>query len=203
VGEPVSIRAVYERFPAAIKGTLLLRGSDGLPHQVRIVSARAAGIVSEGEREIGVEPMVLEVAPTQDTFVPFEVSTVDLPSGWYRVECEVTIDATQTVVSPGSPFASAWPRGSVRRGTVTIGQKTGGAAWETLECLGDSVRISFAADQAPAVKLDVDGAAHPLVDIVYDEGAGRGVVIGYPVLRSQERLTIQVRGEPPMEVALP
>ena len=119
--ETVSIRAAYERFPLAIKGTFLLRGADGLPHQVRIDSARARGFASEGTREIGVEPMVLEVAPTQETFVPFEISTVDLPSGWYRLECDAIVDGTATLVRPGAPFASAWPRGSIRRGTVTIG----------------------------------------------------------------------------------
>jgi hypothetical protein len=203
VGESVSIRAAYERFPIAIKGTFLLRGADGLPHQVRIGSARATGCASEGTREIGVEPMVLEVAPTQDTFVPFEVSTMDLPSGWYRLECEVVIDGTASVVQPGPPFSSAWTRGSVRRGSVTIGRKAGGVSWETLECLGDSMRIGFAADEVPSVKLDADGVAIPILEVAFGADTGRGAVVAYPALRSQERLTIGVRGEAPTEVALP
>jgi hypothetical protein len=113
------------------------------------------------------------------------------------------VDGTATVVRPGDPFASAWPRGSVRRGTVTIGQKTAGVAWETLECLGDSVRIGFAADVAPAVKLEVDGSPHPTVDVGFDDEAGRGSVVAYPVLRAHERLTIDVRGEASIEVLLP
>jgi hypothetical protein len=203
VEETVSIRAAYERFPLAIKGTFLLRGADGLPHQVRVGSARASGCAAEGEREIGIEPMVLEIAPTQDTFLPFEVSTVDLPAGWYRLKCDVVIDGTAAVIRPGSPFSSAWPRGSVRRGNVTIGRKTGGIAWETLECLGDSVRITFAADAAPQVDLQVDGSSHPMIDVAFDGDTGRGSVVAYPVLRSQERLTIGVRGEASTEVALP
>ena len=200
---PVSVRAAYERFPVAIKGTLLLRGADGLPHQVRIASARVTGLASEGSREIGIEPTVLEVSPTQETFVPFEVGTVDLPAGWYRLECDTMIDGTPALVRPGVPFASAWPRGAVRRGTVTLDQKTGGVAWETLECLGDSLRIAFAADEIPAVKLEVDGAPHPMIDVDVDDEAGRGSVVAYPVLRSQERLTIDVRGESPVDVGLP
>ena len=201
--EPVSIRAAYERFPVAIKGTFLLRGADGLPHQVRIGSARTVGCAGEGAREIGVEPIVLEVAPTQETFVPFEVSTVDLPSGWYRLECQVEIDGTSTVVRPGSPFSSGWARGSVRRGSVTIGQKTGPVAWETLECLSDGARLVFAADEEPSLKLEVDGAALPVVDLTFEAETGRGSVLSYPVLRSHERLTIEVRGETPTEVPLP
>ena len=40
--DAVSVRAAYERFPVSVKGAFLLRGADGLPHQVRIESARAA-----------------------------------------------------------------------------------------------------------------------------------------------------------------
>jgi len=203
VEEGISIRAVYERFPIAIKGTFLLRGADGLPHQVRIDAARADGCAAEGSREVGIEPMVLEVAPTQDTFVPFEVSTLDLPAGWYRLACELTIDGTRTVVHPGAPFVSGWPRGSVRRGTATIGQKTGGVAWETLECANDSLRLAFAADDEPAVKLGIDGASHPVLETIYDVDAGRGSVVAYPAMRTQERLTIAARGETPIELPLP
>jgi hypothetical protein len=203
VDEPVSIRAAYERFPIAIKGTFLLRGADGMPHQVRIDAARATGCASEGAREIGVEPMVLEVAPTQDTFVPFEVATMDLPPGWYRLECDLTIDGVSSLVRPGDPFSSAWPRGSARRGSVTIGLKTGGVAWETLECSNDSLRLTFAADEAPAVRLEVDGAAHPMLDAPFDVEAGRGAIVAYPAMRTQERLTIGARGETPLEIELP
>jgi hypothetical protein len=203
VDEPVSIRAAYERFPVAIKGTFLLRGADGMPHQVRIDAARATGCASEGAREIGVEPMVLEVAPTQDTFVPFEVSTMDLPAGWYRLACDVTIDGVPTLVQPGAPFSSAWPRGSVRRGSVTIGQKTGGVAWETLECSNDTLRLTFAADEAPAVRLEVDGTVHPTLDTPFDDAAGRGAIVAYPAMRTQERLTIVARGQTPLEIDLP
>jgi hypothetical protein len=203
VEEAVSIRAVYERFPIAIKGTFLLRGADGLPHQVRIDAARASGCAAEAAREVGIEPTVLEVAPTQDTFVPFEVSTMDLPPGWYRLECELVIDATPALVHPGAPFVSAWPRGSVRRGTTTIGQKTGGIAWETLECANDSLRIAFAADEEPAIKLVIDGTPHPTLESAFDPEAGRGSIVAYPAMRTQERLTITARGESPVEVALP
>ena len=201
--EAVSVRAAYERFPIAVKGAFLLRGADGLPHQVRIESARATECSGRGGRVIDLEAMVLEVAPTLDTFVPFEVSTMDLAAGWYRLECAVLVDGIPSVLHPGRPFAIPWPRSAVRRGTVTIGMKAGGVAWETLECLGDSVRISFAADTLPAVKLQMDGASHPVLEIGFDEPSGHGRVIGYPALRSQQRLTIDNKGSEPVEIALP
>ena len=201
--DAVSVRAAYERFPVSVKGAFLLRGADGLPHQVRIESARAAECAGRGGRAIGLDAMVLEVAPTLDTFVPFEVPTMDLAAGWYRLECAVLVDGIPSVLHPGRPFAIPWPRSAVRRGSATIGKKAGGVAWETLECLGDSVRVSFAADAVPAVKLEMDGAAHPVLEIEFDEPSGHGRVIGYPALRSQRRLTIEGRGSEPVQVDLP
>ena len=202
-GDAVSVRAAYERFPVAVKGAFLLRGADGLPHQVRIESVRAAECAGRGGRAIGLEAMVLEVAPTLDTFVPFEVSTMDLAAGWYRLECAVLVDGIASVLHPGRPFAIPWPRSAVRRGTVTIRMKAGGVAWETLECLGDSLRVSFASDTVPAIKLEMDGATHPVLEIEFDETSGQGRVIGYPALRSQQRLTIDNKGSEPVQVALP
>ena len=40
-------------------------------------------------------------------------------------------------------------------------------------------------------------------DVSFDDETGRGSVLAYPVFRSQERLTIDVRGEAPVDVSLP
>jgi hypothetical protein len=203
VDEPVAIRAAYERFPASVKGAFLLRGADGLPHQVRIESARAAEMSARTSQPIMIDPLVLEVAPTQDTFVPFEVPTMDMAAGWYRLECEVVVDGHPMLVHPGDRFAIPWPRSSVRRGSVTIGKKAGGVALETLECAADRILLAFAADELPTIKLQADGAAHPIVEVEFDQDAGRGRVIGYPALRAYDRMTIEVSGERPVEVKLP
>jgi hypothetical protein len=199
----VSIRAVYERFPASVKGAFVLRGADGLPHQVRIVSARAAECAGRGEQPIGFEATIIEVAPTVDTFVPFEVSTMELPAGWYRLECEVVIDGDPAVVHPGVPFSMPWPRGAVRRGTVDLDRGVGDLTLSAMECGGDSLRVTYVAEHAPNVRLTVDGTAHPIIEIEHDEGAGKGRILAYPVLRSQARLAIELRGEPPVDVTLP
>jgi hypothetical protein len=199
----VSIRAKFERFPAAVKGAFLLKGADGLPHQVRLEAARAAELGGGAPRPVAIEPVVLEVSPTQETFVPFEVSTIEIPSGWYRLECDLVVDGEPATVQPGDRFSMSWPRAAVRRGTVTIGTKTAAVSVESLECLGDSIRISFAADALPPVTLRVDGQPHAVLAVEYDEESGRGRVIGYPVLRSQQRLAIEVGAGKPVEVALP
>jgi hypothetical protein len=199
----VAIRARFERFPAAVKGAFLLRGADGLPHQVRLEGAKAVELGGGADQAVGVESAVLEASPTQETFVPFEIPTLDMPAGWYQLECEVVVDGNPRVVRPGDPFLMAWPRAAVRRGTVTIGRKISAVALETLECLGDSTIVAFAADTEPKIALSVDGRTHPIVSREFDEEAGRGRAVGYPVLRADERLTITLKGEPPIEIVLP
>jgi hypothetical protein len=199
----VSIRAKFERFPAAVKGALLLRGADGQPHQIRLEGARAAELGGGQPHPVGVEPVVLEASPTQDTFVPFEISTMEMAAGWYRLECDVVVDGEPAVVHPGEPFVMPWPRAAVRRGSITIGTKVAAVAFETVECLGDAIRVSFASDARPPVTLSVDGRPHPILEVEFDEEAGRGRVIAYPVLRSDEHLSIELQGETPVEVALP
>jgi hypothetical protein len=203
VPDRVSFRAAYERFPATVKGAFVLRGADGMPHQVRIEHARAAECSGRDIHDIGVEPSVLEVAPTLDLFVPFELPTVDLAAGWYQLECEVVVDGSPGMVRPGKRFAIPWSRSAVRRGTVRIGKTAGDVALDELECVGDSMRVTYAAARQPHVKLTVDGAAHQVLEVDHDEGSGRGKVVAYPALRGQERLAIEVRGSPAIEVALP
>jgi hypothetical protein len=199
----VSIRARYERFPAAVKGAFLLKGADGLPHQVRLEAARAVELSGGLAQPVGVELAVLEVSPTQETFVPFDVPTMEIPAGWYQLECDVIVDAEPARVRPGDRFAMPWPRAAVRRGTVTIGTKVSAVALETLECLGDTTRLSFAADGRPSLTLSVDGRRHPMLEIAFDEETGRGQAIAYPVLRTHERLAVELKGEPPIEMSLP
>jgi hypothetical protein len=199
----VAIRAKYERFPAAVKGAFLLRGADGLPHQVRLVDARALELGDGAPQVVLLEPVVLEVAPTQETFVPFEISTIDIPSGWYQLACDVVIDGEPRAYRPGDRFLMPWPRAAVRRGSITVGAKVASVALETLECLGDSIRLTFAADAEPSFSFVVDGRAHSVLATEFDAEAGRGRVIGYPVLRPDRRLTIGLGGAAPIEVDLP
>ncbi|HLB39680.1 MAG TPA: hypothetical protein VJM84_04435 [Actinomycetota bacterium] len=203
MSDAVAIRARFERFPAAVKGAFLLRGADGMPHQVRLETARAAELGGGAPCPVPIEPVVLEVAPTMDTFVPFEISTMEMAAGWYQLECDVVVDGEPSVVRPGDRFVMPWPRAAVRKGSVTIGKKVSAIALETLECLGETTRMSFAADAEPAISLMVDGRPHPVLAVEFDPEAGRGRVIGYPVMRADQRLSIALRGASPIEVALP
>ena len=49
----------------------------------------------------------------------------------------------------------------------------------------------------------MDGASHPVLEIEFDDASGQGRVVGYPALRSQHHLTIEIKGTEQVEVALP
>lgn len=201
--DPVTIRAHLERFPASVKGALVLRAGDGDPHQLRLDAARIADLAGGPSRVLEIEATVLDVAPTLDTFVPFEFPITELPSGWYRLECDVAVDGVASVSRPGEPFSIPWPRGSVRKGTVAIGTAAGDVHLGELTCAGDAVRVTYEAEGEPEVRLTVDDALLPIVRIEHDDEQGRGTIVGFPALRTSERLGVEVRGAEPVTVSLP
>lgn len=204
----VSIRAHFERFPATLKGAFVLRGEDVDPHQVRIEAARVAELAGREGQPMGVEPVTLDVAPHLDLFVPFEVPLLDLGPGWFRLELDVTVDGDAGVVHPGDRFVVAWPRGSMRRGSASVGRSLeAGATTVTIqqvECAPDGVRVTYEARARIGFSVAADDVVLPQIDEEFDDGSGRGTVMTYPAAKSQSRLAITARGaERPIEIDLP
>jgi hypothetical protein len=203
----VSIRAHFERFPATVKGAFVLRAADGDPHQVQIRGARVREVAGAGGGPIDLKPVTLDVAPSLDLFVPFEFSLTELGAGWYGLECDVAIDGSAATIRPGKNFSVAWPRASVRRGTLNVGrvaQVEGGprVKVEQVDCAGDSIRVQYASSAAVDVRLMADGGRVPVIETEFDEAGGRGRVTAYPLLKTQALLTIEVRGAAPIDVKL-
>jgi hypothetical protein len=205
--EEVRIRAHYERFPATIKGAFVLRGVARDPHQVHIESAWIVGAGGEGRRRIDMESVTLEVAPNLDQFVPFELPVTELAPGWYRLECNVTIDGSPEVVRPEGRFSVAWPRGAMRRGSVSVRRVASTAdakvRIDELECAPDSVVVTYSAPKAASMKLAADGDRVAEIDNEFDEETQTGRLTAYPVAKQMGRLSIQVKGADPIEVRLP
>ena len=207
----VSIRASFERFPATVKGAFVLRGADRDPHQVRIDAARVREVSGHGGVPIGLDPVTLDVAPNLDLFVPFEFATTELTAGWYGLECDVAIDGDAEKVRPPKRFSVPWPRATVRRGNISVDKiarvENGPKVHvEHVECGGDSIRVAYSTDpsQALTLRVSADGTALPILESEFDETTGRGKVTAYPVMRTQSRLTIDVRGlADPIELILP
>jgi hypothetical protein len=207
----VSIQAHFERFPATVKGAFVLRAADRDPHQVRIDAARVCEMSGLGAFPIGLEPVTLDVAPNLDLFVPFEFAITELVAGWYALECDVVIDGDRTNVRPPKRFSVPWPRATVRRGTLKVDKTVrveGGPKMhvEQVECGGDTVRVAYTVSPAEeiAIRIAVDDTPLPILESEFDQETGNGRVTAYPVMRTQSRLTIDVRGLPaPIELRLP
>jgi hypothetical protein len=208
VTDKVSIRAHFERFPVSMKGAFVLRGADRDPHQVRIDAADIVELSGGGRVPIGLQKLTLDVAPKLDLFVPFEFPVTELGPGWYGLECRITIDGDAAAVRPGKRFAVPWPRATVRRGAVPVGKAVVAAGTtlrlDQVDCAGDSIKIAYTAPEAASLKVSADGVTITVLEEEFDDQAGKGRVTAYPLLRSQSRLAIEVRGaSTPVDITLP
>jgi hypothetical protein len=204
----IAIRAHYERFPATVKGAFVLSAEGPDPHQVRIESARIAEVTGRGVRSIDLEAVTLEVAPRLDLFVPFEFPITELGPGWYELACEVLIDGVPDQVRPGERFPVAWPRATMRRGSVTVGTSVtagdGDVRIEQVELGGDSIKVAYTAAGPVSMKFSAGGTSLPVIDEGFNEEAGRGKIVAYPVLKTQDDLVIDIRGaDGPVDIKLP
>jgi hypothetical protein len=208
VDKRISFRAAYERFPATVKGAFVLRSADPDPHQVRIESVRVIELSGGNGHGIDVEPVTQDVAPNLDLFVPFELPITELGPGWYQLACDVVVDGVAGQERPGAAFAIPWSRGVIRRGTVEVGKAvaagSGKVRIDQVDCGGDSIKVSYTADEPASIKLTADGMAVAVIDRSFDEANGSGRVIAYPVLKTHRRLGIDVKGAPgPIDIKLP
>jgi len=153
--EPVSVQTRFERFPASIKGAFVMAGADGNPHAVFFESADVVRVPGGPVRPVPLEDRPFNVAPSRDTFVPFEVGVVDLEPGWYQVVSGVRVDGGRVWTFESRPFTIPWPRNDVRRGALVLGTRVpaGGTEFEV-------ERVEMGADAAVVVwRAPDDGGA--------------------------------------------
>jgi hypothetical protein len=204
---PVEVRTRFERFPASLKGAFVLRGADGNPHAIRLEWARLARIPTGPAKPVPVEDRMLDVAPSRDLFVPFEVGVSELEPAWYVIESAVRVDAGRTWEFESRAFTIPWPRSELRRGTFRLDRavEAGGRAFhlDRVELGADTAAVVWSEDGpgsgAHAVLL-ADGRVQ---EVLPDEavagraehrtGPGERRTVSYPVPRSTVRLEVQVR----------
>jgi hypothetical protein len=201
---PVSIRTRFERFPATVKGAFVVRGEDTEPHQVRFLEGRVVRVPSGRGSAIELDPVVLEVPPHQDVFVPFEFPIGDLGPGWYAIESHVELDGSPRVFPGDRRFVMPWPRSSVRRGTLAAGVALapgGGPAVELLKVDAEATALSVQFRTTPPrpvqLRVLVDGSRHEVVETTFDGVTGKGRLTAYPVPSSGRRMRVEVSGSPP------
>lgn len=206
---PIDVRTRFERFPVSIKGAFVLRGADGNPHGVRVVSARVSRLPAGPEKPIEVEDWLVDVAPARDLFLPFEVSVGDLEPAWYGIRSSIEVDGGRPRDFFSRAFCVPWPRGDVRRGSVHVGRSVSSGA-RTFEI----ERVDLGPDCATVLwrpgeesvgsgeaVLVVDGL---LLEVLPEDRlawTGRETRLGprerrttsYPVMRSARSAGVQVR----------
>jgi hypothetical protein len=211
---PISVRARFERFPATVKGAFIFRGEDPDPHLVVLSEARVSGVGGGGSSPLPMSPATLDVVPHRDVFVPFEFPVTELDPGWYTLVCDVEVDGTPSTYDGGTRFCVAWPRATVRRGPVKVGERVrvgdGRVHVEQVDCAGDSIRIALAVEPPSevTVKLNADGRRLEVLEVEIDEDTGKGRITAYPLLRTDGVLHIALRGrgrgaEASIDVPLP
>ena len=222
---PIDVRTRYDRFPATIKGTFVLRGADGLPHRVLFESAAVERIPTGQQRPMATGASIVDVAPGRDLFVPFETSIVDLEPSWYAVRAHLVVDAEgRSIPFTSKPFCVGWPRGDIRRGSfrlaarvgtgvraflierVDLGPEAASVVWSESHPHGEEADDP---DETVAV-LFADG--HPLEELPADAlkpgpmALGERRTISYPVARAVASLAVAIRpptGTPSPRVDIP
>jgi len=218
---PVEVRTRFERFPASIKGAFVLRGADGNPHSVRLDSAGVVRIPSGPRKPIPLEDRLLDVAPSRDLFVPFEVAVSELEPSWYVIESSVQVDGGRSWRFAGRPFTVPWLRSDLRRGTIRVGRPVvvGSKRFlvDRLELGPDSASVIWRADlgkrrkeavpaeggpgeQASEALIVVDGTVLELLPpnvagtrSEFRLSPGERRSISYPLHRSAREVAVRVR----------
>lgn len=200
LGDPISVRARFERFPATVKGAFIFRGEDADPHQVVVREANVLGIGVGSRHPMPVPAVTLDVAPHRDVFVPFEMTVADLDPGWYTMACDLDVDGLPATYDGGRRFSIPWPRSTVRRGVVKVGERVqvgdSTVLVEQLDCGGDSVKLHLRVDPPGpvTVRLFADGDVLATLDTDADESTGAATVTTYPVMRVHAGVRVQVQG---------
>ena len=162
---------------------------------------------------------MLDVAPSRDLFVPFEVAAIDLAPAWYAIESEARVDGGRVWRFSGQPFTVPWPRTEIRRGTIDVGRPVAIGAKrfvvERLELGGDSAsvvwreqddraragaRVGAREGRGAEVLILADGATLDLLPLAvsslrpeFRSPAGERRSVSYPLRRSVSSVAVRIR----------
>jgi hypothetical protein len=207
---PVTVRTVFERFPASVRGAVAVRGADADPHQITLVGASVVELAapSRGARDVSVQQATVDIAPHREVLIPFEIPLAGLDPGWYGVMAEVVVDGAERVKGPeehAKRFLIPWPRGAVRKGTVEAGLRievpgSKGADVDRVECKADRTVVRWRHEpgeagsppEFPELTVLADGRRLPVLESASDPFAGGRTTVVYPALAGDRALTFQL-----------
>ena len=113
--QPISVDVVFERFPASVRGAVVVRALDTQPHQIYLEGAEVVEADSLGRTvsPVSAERATIDVAPHGEVLIPFDIPFNSLPPGAYCVMAEVLVDGSARIRGP----EGGGKRFSVRRST--------------------------------------------------------------------------------------
>jgi hypothetical protein len=209
--EPVSVGVVFERFPASVRGAVVVRGTDPDPHQISLAAADVIELRSPNRpvRPVALDPVTVELAPRGEVLLPFDIPFAGLDPGWYGVTAEVVVDGQRRVLGPSAGeakrFLVAWPGQLVRKGTMVVESKiavpgTTGAVVDRVECRGDRAVIRWHHEpsddpdfrQFGELRVLADGKLLPFLESSYQAAAGTRSTVVYPVLKANQALVLEI-----------
>jgi hypothetical protein len=196
----VSLRARYERFPATVKGAFVVRGEDAYPHQIAFHEARVVRVPGPGSRIIPLDPVTLDVPPHKDLFVPFEFPIGELDPAWYGLEAEVEVDGGRRTMDGGKRFCVPWPRALIRTVSLRLDRKVtiddAAVSLDRFQSGAEGVQIRFVVQPPQEITLRVfaDDRKLEVVEQEIEPASGRGRTRAYPLLKSHQKLRIEVSG---------
>jgi hypothetical protein len=100
--QPISVDVVFERFPASVRGAVVVRALDSEPHQIRLESADVVEADKLGDpvSPVSAEQATIDVAPHGEVLIPFDIPFAGLPPGSYCVVAEVVVDGGARIRGP-------------------------------------------------------------------------------------------------------
>jgi hypothetical protein len=194
----VSVDTVFDRFPASVRGAVVVRALDREPHQIRLVGAEVvpAHDLARSVQAVAADRATVDVAPHREVLIPFDVPFAGLDPGWYCVVAEVEVDGRSRLRGPdggGKRFVVPWPSAEVRRADLRLNLEVGGAVIERVELKSDrtAVRWRPPADVPNArLRLRLGTRRLPVVE----ESDDREVrsTVAHPVPKRATRLDLEV-----------
>jgi hypothetical protein len=197
-GRPVSVDTVFDRFPASVRGAVVVRAVDREPHQIRLVTADVvpAHDLARSVQEVTAERATIDVAPHREVLIPFDVPLGGLDPGWYCVVAEVEVDGGPRLRGPqdgGKRFVVPWPSADVRRADLRPNLEVGGALIERVELKTDRTAVRWRPPaEAPhaQLRLRLGSRRLPVVEVTEDRGVRS--TVAHPVPKLATHLDLEV-----------
>jgi hypothetical protein len=205
----VTVDVVFERFPASIRGAVVVRGADPEPHQIRLVelAVTEAHAPAKAVHEIQSGAVTVDLVPRGEVLIPFDVPFSDLRPGWYTVTAAVVVDGQQRVGGPNElkRFVVPWPAGEVRRGTIPADLAirvpgSEGAVIDRVECKSDRTIVRWrhspggqaGEPEFEDLRILAGSRKLPSLETTHDPGTGARTTVIHPLLKRHRRLTFEL-----------